>query len=150
MAHLTQIDHMDSICNINSIIVLVELQKFFLLEYWKLSWHVVDDITVSKQDNWTVGWQEYENVPGSMKIGESYFCPIRTEESIIDPSSECHTYYANTSLSKMYYSLILLLFQLHGHQAYTGDNQQHQAESIYSLKDQMNDIYVICFYLLVV
>ena len=82
-------------------------------------------------------------MPNSMKVGESYFCPIRTEESIIYPSSERHTDNSNTSLSQMNYSLIFFFFQLHGHQAYTGDCQQHQAESIHSLKKKTNDYLII-------
>ena len=105
-----------------------------LLEYWQLVWHMVNNITVGKQYNGGVGGKEDQNVPDTMQVREAHPSPVRAEEPVIDPGGESHANDTNTSLTQVNYSPVLLLLQLHRHQAYTGDGQQHQAECIDGLK----------------
>jgi len=46
-------------------------------------WHVVNDVTVGKEDYGGVGGQEDQDVPDTMQVGEPQTRPVGTEESRI-------------------------------------------------------------------
>ena len=94
---------------------------------------MVNNITVGEQYNGGIGGEEDQNMPDPVQVGEAHTRPVGAEEPVIDPGSESHADDANTSLTKVNYSPVLLLLQLHRHQPYAGDGQQHQAEGIHGL-----------------
>jgi len=108
-------------------------------EYWYLVWHVVDDVTVGKEDYGGVGGQEDQDVPDTMQVGEPETRPVGTEESIIQPSCKSQDNEPNTPLSQLDDPGVVLLLQLQPHQQQCGHHQQHQAESIHSWLDEAQE-----------
>ena len=104
-----------------------------LHEYWKLVWHVIDHVTVGKEDNGAVGGQEDENMPDSVEVGEADAGPVGTEEPVIDPGNQGHGDDADTPFTEVDNPPVPLCLENHHHQANAGYSQQHQTESVHSL-----------------
>ena len=96
-------------------------------------WHVVDDITVSEEDDGAVGGEEDEDVPDSVEVGEADTGPVGTEEPVIDPGHQGHGDDADAPFPKVDNPRVPLCLENHHHEANAGHSQQHQTESVHSL-----------------
>ena len=72
-------------------------------------WHVVDDITVSKEDDGAVGGEEDEDVPDPVEVGEADPGPVGAEEAVVDPGGERHADDGDTALPQVYHPPVALL-----------------------------------------
>ena len=73
-------------------------------------------------------------MPDSVEIGEADTCPIGTEEPVIDPGHQGHGDDADAPLPKVDNPRVPLGLENHHHQADAGHSQQHQTESVHSLR----------------
>ena len=72
-------------------------------------WHVVDDITVSKEDDGAVGGEEDEDVPDPVEVGEADPGPVGAEEAVVDPGGERHADDGDTALPQVHHAPVALL-----------------------------------------
>ena len=72
-------------------------------------WHVVDDITVSEEDDGAVGGEEDEDVPDPVEVGEADPGPVGAEEAVVDPGGERHADDGDTALPQVHHPPVALL-----------------------------------------
>ena len=48
---------------------------------------MIHHVTVCKEDDGAVGGEEDEDMPDTVKVGETNTGPVGTEESVIDPGN---------------------------------------------------------------
>ena len=99
---------------------------------------VIDDIAVCEEDDGAVGGEEDEDVPDSVEVGEAHTGPVGTEEPVVDPGHQGHGDDPDTPLAEVDDPPVPLRLEDHHHEADAGDGQQHQTESVHSLKRKMS------------